>query len=65
MNTIPTGFQNEIAGAMDKKLFECPICLCLIRRATELECHHLMCEDCLVMTEQEEMEKVKKYILQN
>ena len=59
MSSIPTGYQNELVGP-DKKLFECPICLCIIKRATELPCEHLMCADCLLHCEKEEMERVKR-----
>ena len=59
MNSIPTGYQNEIAG-LDKKLFECPICLCIIRKATELPCEHLMCGECLIYYENEEINRVKR-----
>eukprot|EP00111_Clytia_hemisphaerica_P005610 TCONS_00016308-protein len=59
MSVIPTGYQNEIAGP-DKKLFECPICLCIIRKATELPCEHLMCSDCLLHYENEEIQRIKR-----
>ena len=59
MSSIPTGYQNEIAGP-DKKLFECPICLCIIKRATELPCEHLMCADCLLHCENEELVRVER-----
>ncbi|XP_066920613.1 TNF receptor-associated factor 6-like [Clytia hemisphaerica] len=58
MNSIPTGFQFETDGE-EKKEFECPICLGIIRDATELPCHHLMCLACLEHYENEEKEKVK------
>ena len=60
MESIPTGFQFEIAGA-ERKEFECPICLCIIRNATELPCEHLMCKDCLEHYEKGQIEKSKRY----
>ena len=64
MDSIPTGFSNEVTGTTDKKLFECPICLCLIRNATELPCQHLHCADCLIFYEKEEMDKLKRFAIQ-
>ena len=58
MNAIPTGFHFEVDGA-EKKEFECPICLGIIRDSTELPCHHLMCLACLTHYENEEIQKVK------
>ena len=53
MNAIPSGFPFKFAGDTDKE-FECPICLSIIREATELPtCHHVMCRECLVYYEQE------------
>ncbi|XP_066926529.1 uncharacterized protein [Clytia hemisphaerica] len=57
--TIPTGFQFEIAGT-ERKEFECPICLCIMRNATELPCEHLMCQDCLEYFEQEKVACAKR-----
>ena len=34
-----------------KKGFLCPVCLLIIRDATELPCNHLMCKSCLVKNE--------------
>ena len=34
-----------------QKDFQCPICLLIIRDATELPCNHLMCKSCLIQNE--------------
>ena len=34
-----------------QKDFQCPICLLIIRDATELPCNHMMCKSCLVQNE--------------
>ncbi|XP_066927874.1 uncharacterized protein [Clytia hemisphaerica] len=59
MKLSPTGFQFEVDGP-DRKMFECPICLCIMRKATELPCEHLMCHDCLFHYEEGQKEKAKR-----
>ena len=47
------GFPFEMVGDEHQlqKDFQCPICLLIIRDATELPCNHLMCKSCLVKNE--------------
>ena len=47
------GFPLEMVGDEHQlqKDFQCPICLLIIRDATELPCNHLMCKSCLVKIE--------------
>ena len=59
INAVPTGFQFVVAG-QDRKEFECPICLCIIRDATELGCEHIMCGKCLERYEQDQKERLKE-----
>ncbi|XP_066922484.1 uncharacterized protein [Clytia hemisphaerica] len=59
IEAIPTGFQFEVAGT-ERKEFECPICLCIIRNATELPCEHLMCKDCLEHYEKGQIDKSER-----
>ena len=59
INAVPTGFAFTVAGP-EKKEFECPICLCLIKDAIELPCEHLMCKDCLLHYEKEQKEKADR-----
>ena len=59
MDSIPTGYQFEIEGP-ERKEFECPICLSIIRNTTELPCEHLMCKECLEHYETEQSEKAKR-----
>jgi len=58
INAVPTGFQFVIAG-QERKEFECPICLCIIRDATELGCEHIMCGKCLERYEHDQIVKTK------
>ena len=44
--SIPSGFPFELVNKV--KEYECPICLSLIKDATELSCTHLMCKACLL-----------------
>ena len=45
MNSVPSGFPFKMVTKFQE--YECPICLSLIRKATELPCTHLMCHACL------------------
>ena len=58
MDSVPSGFPFETVGP-ERKEFECPICLCIIRNAIELPCEHLMCKECLEHYEKEQIEKSK------
>ena len=60
MGDIPTGFAFIVVEGQGDKEFECPICLCLIKGATELPCEHLMCGDCLLHYEKGQTEKAEK-----
>ena len=44
----------------EEKEYECPICLMIIRYATELDCSHLMCRECLEHYEKSQIEKYKE-----
>ena len=46
MNTVPSGLPFKAVNENDKS-YECPICLSIIKDATELSCTHLMCKQCL------------------
>ncbi|XP_066933840.1 uncharacterized protein [Clytia hemisphaerica] len=59
MNSVPAGFPFETAGP-DRKEFECAICLCIIRNATELPCEHLMCKECLEHYEKEQISQAER-----
>ena len=56
--SIPSGFPFELVNKV--KEYECPICLSLIKDATELPCTHLMCEACLAFYEDGEIKKYKE-----
>jgi len=56
---MQSGFQFEIAGPGLKEL-ECPICLGIVRNATELPCEHLMCKACLENYEKEVTDKLER-----
>ena len=58
--SVPAGFPFKLAGDEIKE-YECPICLMLIRDATELPCHHLMCKDCLDYYERDLIKKNERY----
>ena len=45
INSVPSGFAFKMVTKVAE--YECPICLSLIRKATELPCTHLMCHACL------------------
>ena len=47
MASIPSGFLFKMKDENDKEEYECPICLSIIKNATELNCSHLMCRECL------------------
>ena len=50
---IPSGFLFKCQSELEPN-FECAICHCIIKDATELSsCHHLMCAECLLYYEQE------------
>ncbi|XP_066936267.1 TNF receptor-associated factor 5-like [Clytia hemisphaerica] len=48
IESVPSGFPFEMTASYTVKEYECPICLVLIRDATELPCKHLMCRECLI-----------------
>ena len=60
MEKVPTGFAFKAVGGQGDKEFEGPICLCLIKGATELPCEHLMCGNCLLHYEKGQIEKAEK-----
>ncbi|XP_066922852.1 uncharacterized protein, partial [Clytia hemisphaerica] len=60
INKVPTGFAFRAVEGQGDKEFECPICLCLIKGATELPCEHLMCGGCLLHYEKGQTEKAEK-----
>eukprot|EP00111_Clytia_hemisphaerica_P020402 TCONS_00060111-protein len=62
MNKVPTGFAFKAVEGQGDKEFECPICLCLIKGATELTCEHLMCGECLLHYEKGQTEKAEKEV---
>ncbi|XP_066925595.1 tripartite motif-containing protein 30A-like [Clytia hemisphaerica] len=59
IDSVPNGFPFETVGP-ERKEFECPICLCIIKNATELPCEHLMCKECLEHYEKEQNERAKR-----
>ena len=63
MENIPSGFPFIAVNGEESKEFECPICLCIIKGATELSCEHLMCGDCLIHYENEQRTKAKRLVL--
>ena len=58
MASIPSGFAFKMVNTM--KEYECPICLSMIKNATELNCSHLMCRDCLEYYETNQIKKLEK-----
>lgn len=58
MRSIPSGLPFKLVNEV--KEYECPICLSLIKDATELSCTHLMCKACLVYYEDGEIRKHKE-----
>ena len=48
------GYSFELDGNENQitQNFQCPICLLVMRDATELPCNHLMCAGCLVKNEE-------------
>ena len=58
IHSIPSGFPFELVNKV--KEYECPICLSLIKDATELPCTHLMCKACLVFYEDGEIRQHKE-----
>ena len=56
--SIPSGFAFKMVNSM--KEYECPICLSIIKNATELNCSHLMCRDCLEYYEKSRVEQYKE-----
>ena len=57
MNKQPSGFSFDPVIPDAAKVYECPICLCLIKGAIELPCEHLSCEECLVFYEIKQLER--------
>ena len=55
MDSIPSGFPFKLVNEV--KEYGCPICLSLIKNATELTCTHLMCKACLEFYEKSEVQK--------
>ena len=58
ISSIPCGFPFTMVNIM--KEYECPICLSMIKNATELKCSHLMCRDCLEYYEKSQIEQYKE-----
>ena len=58
MASIPSGFAFKMVN--EEKEYECPICLVIIKNATELNCSHLMCRDCLDYYEKSQVEQHKE-----
>ena len=58
--SIPSGFAFKMVNEDDKKEYKCPICLSMIKNATELNCSHLMCRDCLEYYEKSQVEQYKE-----
>ena len=58
MSSVPTGFGFKMV--IEDKEYECPICLVIIKNATELSCTHLMCRDCLAYYEKSQVELYKE-----
>ena len=55
---LASGFPFKMVN--EEKEYECPICLMIIRYATELNCSHLMCRECLDYYEQSQIEQYKE-----
>ena len=58
--SIPSGFSFKMVNEDVKEEYECPICLSMIKNATELNCSHLMCKDCLEYYEKSQVEQYKE-----
>ena len=58
INSIPTGFPFELVNKIDE--YECPICISLIEKASELPCEHLMCDACLTYYENGEIQRLEE-----
>ena len=58
ISSIPCGFPFTMVNIM--KEYECPICLSMIKSATELKCSHLMCRGCLEYYEKNQIEQYKE-----
>ena len=58
MASVPSGFPFQMVN--EEKEYECPICLVIIKNATELNCTHLMCGECLVYYEKSQDELYKE-----
>ena len=58
MEAVPSGLQFQMVN--EDSRYKCAICLCLIRKATELPCYHLMCQRCLDHYEQTQIELYKE-----
>ena len=56
--SVPSGFPFNMVKVM--KEYECPICLSIIKNATELNCSHLMCGECLDYYEKNQDELYKE-----
>ena len=54
LNNQPSGFPFKMVTKFPE--YECPICLSLIEKATELPCTHLMCHACLNYYEEERLQ---------
>ena len=61
INSIPSGFPFKMLNKVSE--YDCPICLSLIKDATELTCSHLMCRECLEFYENGEVRKNGEYVL--
>ena len=60
LNNQPSGFPFKMVTKVTE--YECPICLSLIRKATELPCTHLMCHACLNYYEDDRLQTQGKYV---
>ena len=56
--SIPSGFPFKMVN--EEKEYECPICLAIIKNATEIKCSHLMCRECLDYYEKVQVEQYKE-----
>ena len=54
MDAVPSGLPFKMVN--ENKGYECPICLSLVKKATELPCYHLMCQGCLQHYEKTQIE---------
>ena len=60
INSISSGFPFKMTNKVSE--YEFPICLSLIKDATELACSHLMCRACLEFYENGEIQKNREYV---